>query len=163
MKKNFIVKSGKPEFGANIRDHGTNFGVFSRNAEKVILEVFEKHTDDIPIFKYYLDPFENKTGDIWHVFVEGVGDRMFYGWRVDGKFDPENGHRFNINKLLVDPYAKAIAGKYSYEDESIYGYNKNLTEAFGDDLSFSKTDSAKFINKGIIIAVISIIKPLFFI
>jgi glycogen operon protein len=107
----FKVKPGIYFMGAIVFDTGVNFGVFSRNATQVTLVIY-KHADDCdPIFTYNLDNLKNKTGDIWHVFLEGMTEGYYYGWKVDGPFDLKNGHRFNPSKILLDPYSKAITPK----------------------------------------------------
>ena len=83
---------GKPLFGANVDDMGTNFAVFSKNATKVYLEIYENFYDDTPCFSTELDNVKNKTGDVWHIYVYDIKDGMNYGWRMDGPFEPENGH-----------------------------------------------------------------------
>ncbi len=90
---------------------------------------------------------KERTHKVWHVYLEGIGPGALYGYRVHGSYDPKSGHRFNANKLLVDPYAKAIVGDVVYHP-AIYGYVKKSKQA---DLSFSKTDSAAFIPKGMVI------------
>lgn len=142
---------GKPLFGANVDDMGTNFAVFSKNATKVYLEIYENFYDDTPCFSTELDNVKNKTGDVWHIYVYDIKDGMNYGWRMDGPFEPENGHRFNVNKLLIDPYAKAISGTFDFRDEAIYGYCKNEKSPSKMDLTFSKVDSAKIGCKGVVI------------
>lgn len=146
MEKKFKTGKGKPKYGANLYETGVNFGVFSRNAKEVYLEIFKNFYDEDPIIKFKLDPEINKTGDVWHIFVEGAEAGMYYGYRVNGPYKPEAGHRFNINKLLIDPYAKAISGMFDFEDKSVYSYEKDHS----DDLSFSSLDSGKYV-KGIII------------
>ncbi|MDX8337440.1 MULTISPECIES: glycogen debranching protein GlgX [Cetobacterium] len=95
-----------------LKSYGVNFGVFSRNATKVTLEIFENVEDTNPIFSYDLHPVKNRTGDTWHVFVHGAEAGHYYGWRMDGPYNPSKGHRFDYNKLLLDPYAKCITPKY---------------------------------------------------
>jgi len=146
MKNSFKVCKGKPKYGANIYDGGINFGVFSRHACKVSLELFEHFYDNEPLIKFDLDPTINKTGDVWHIFVEGAKEGMYYGYKVSGPYIPEKGHRFNSNKLLIDPYAKAISGVFNLDDNALYAYKKGEK----DDMSFSDLDSSKFV-KGVII------------
>ena len=94
--------------GALVMGQGVNFSIFSKNATRVTLEIYEKATDTTPLYTYELNPKINKTGSTWHVYLGGVTQGQYYGWRVDGPFDPENGHRFNYSKLLLDPYAKSV-------------------------------------------------------
>ncbi len=146
MEKEFKTCCGKPKYGAHLHKSGVNFGIFSRNAKEVYLEIFENFYDEEPLVKFKLDSKKNKTGDVWHIFVEDITSGMYYGYRISGSYKPEVGHRFNINKLLIDPYAKAISGMFNFENEAIYCYEKGCS----DDLSFSELDSGKYV-KGIII------------
>ncbi len=120
MNLNFKVQKGKPKLGATLDKNGVNFSIFSRNGEKVILELYDKHTDVKPMWVCHLDSQENKTGDIWHVYVSGVKANTYYGWRIDGPYTPSKGHRFDATKLLVDPYAKAVSGTYDFSNSCLY-------------------------------------------
>ncbi|GAB1457858.1 hypothetical protein MASR2M48_31660 [Spirochaetota bacterium] len=105
------VRPGHPRpFGATPVIDGVNFSVFSRNATSVRLCLYDKAEDSHAMLDHRLDPIQNKTGDIWHIQVEGIGPGALYAWRVDGPFMPERGYRFNPNKILIDPYAKALSG-----------------------------------------------------
>ena len=100
---------GKPNaFGALLTADGVNFAVFSRGAVRVFLDLFEAAEDAQPYATIELDPVKNKTGDVWHVFVKGIGAGALYLYRVDGEYNPPRGDRFNVNKYLLDPYAKAF-------------------------------------------------------
>jgi len=104
------VRSGAPlPLGARRRGSGVNFALLSRHATGVRLDLFARHEDTAPARTIILDPLRNKTGDIWHVWLEGIEAGQLYGYRVAGPAAPDRGHRFNPNKLLVDPYATAIA------------------------------------------------------
>jgi isoamylase len=105
------VRPGCPlPLGAMERGGGVNFAVFSRNATRVRLELFDHPEDPAPARVVDLDSARNRTGDVWHVWVNGVGSGQFYGYRVDGPYAPGEGHRFNFSKLLLDPFATAISG-----------------------------------------------------
>jgi glycogen operon protein len=67
-----------------------------------------------PVIEIELDPRINKTGDVWHIFVHDLPPDLLYGYRVDGVFAPENGHRFNPRTIVLDPYAKAVSGNYRW-------------------------------------------------
>lgn len=100
---------GKPlPLGAEVTKEGVNFSVFSRNATKVIINLYHTSDDNEPYRVIELQPHIHKTGDIWHVFVPGLKAGTLYVYQVDGPFEPEAGHRFDVNQLLFDPYAKAI-------------------------------------------------------
>lgn len=97
--------------GALVMGQGVNFSIFSKNAERVTLEIYEDAMDREPHYSYELDPTINKTGDTWHVYIGGISEGYYYGWRVGGPFDLEKGHRYDYSKLLLDPYAKCITPK----------------------------------------------------
>ncbi len=142
------TKRGFPKLGATPDETGVNFALFTRNGRRVILELYQNYYDEQPSHRFVLDPIQNRTGDIWHIYVYGVGHGQYYGWRVDGEYDPANGKRFNVNKLLTDPYAKAISGSYEWDEEYVYGYDKKSPLK---DLSFSYEDSARSPTKSIVI------------
>jgi len=84
-----------------------NFSVFSRDATRVELLIFDEHDDPEPVQVISLDPVRNRTFFFWHVYVRGLKPGAHYAYRVDGPWDPSGaGHRFNRNKVLIDPYAK---------------------------------------------------------
>lgn len=113
----FKVFPGRPApFGATLRDGGVNFAVYSSNATSISLcliglrDLPEKRvTEEID-----LNPLTNKTGDVWHVFLEGDFEDEVYGYRVDGSFSPEDGFYFDSSKILIDPYAKAVVSRGEY-------------------------------------------------
>lgn len=98
--------------GATVGRNGVNFSVYSRHATSMALVLFESGSDR-PAAEIPLDPSRNRTGHLWHVLVEGLGHGAAYGWRADG---PSGGpwHRFDPTRVLVDPFAKAIAGGESW-------------------------------------------------
>ena len=95
---------GTLEFGG-----GVNFAIFSRDASRVRLELFDHPEDATAARVIDLDPARNRTGDVWHVWVDGIRPGQLYAYRVDGPYQPTDGHRFNFNKLLLDPFATAIS------------------------------------------------------
>ncbi|MCQ2573276.1 MAG: glycogen debranching protein GlgX [Treponema sp.] len=115
-----VVQSGSPLLsGATVMDGGVNFAVYSRNATRVVIYFFDRDDSANPSASYEFDPEKNKTGDIWHCFVEGLKEGALYLYRVDGPYIPPKGHRFNFAKYLLDPYAKALT------KGSVFGaYNK---------------------------------------
>ena len=88
-----------------------------------------------------------RTGHIWHIYIPELKPEQLYGYRVYGRYEPENGLRFNPNKLLLDPYAKAISGTIEWND-ALFGYEIGNEQ---EDLSFSNTDSAPFMTKSVVI------------
>jgi glycogen operon protein len=95
--------------GATIFPGGVNFSLFSRSASAVELLLFDREEDANPARVITIDPFCNRTYHYWHVFVPGVKAGQVYGYRVHGPFDPSRGMRFDSSKLLLDPYARAVA------------------------------------------------------
>jgi len=114
--------------------NGVNFALFSEAATSVELCLFdsiEATEENIRI------PVTEHTDQVWHVFLPDVRPGQLYGFRVSGPYDPERGLRFNSSKLLLDPYAKAIAGEVNWSDE-MFGYvvggeDEDLTQDFRDD------------------------------
>ena len=103
------IYNGTPEpFGASLKKGGVNFSIFSRNGTAVTIHIFMNEKDAEPYLAIPLDSKKNKTGDVWHVFIEGLKANALYLYSIDGPFEPENGHRYNNNTYLLDPYAKAL-------------------------------------------------------
>jgi len=120
--------------GATWLGNGVNFAIFSETATSVDLCLFDKvdaAQENIRI------PVTEQTDQVWHVFLPDVKPGQLYGYRVNGPYDPERGMRFNSSKLLLDPYAKAIAGEINWADE-MFAYvvgdkQEDLTRDFRDD------------------------------
>jgi isoamylase len=114
--------------------NGVNFALFSETAASVELCLFENiETTE----EYVRIPIREYTDQVWHVFLPDARPGQLYGFRVSGPYEPERGLRFNSSKLLLDPYAKAIAGQVSWADE-MFGYvigdtKEDLSQDFGDD------------------------------
>jgi isoamylase len=87
---------------------GVNFALFSRHARRVRLELFANSLDEMPSRSIDLDPVRNRTGDVWHIWIQGLVPGQLYAYRVDGPYEPATGHRYNFNRLLLDPRATAI-------------------------------------------------------
>ncbi|HPZ10124.1 MAG TPA: glycogen debranching protein GlgX [Candidatus Eremiobacteraeota bacterium] len=145
-----ITEKGKPyPLGAHIVNRaGVNFALFSKNATGVELLLFNFQEDTSPSYIFKLDPLNNKTGDLWHIYVHGIGHGQLYGYRVSGKYAPHKGHIFNPNKLLTDPYAKSVSGDYNWEKEEAFAYEK--TSLFKEK-SFSKKDNIGATVKSVVI------------
>ena len=111
--------------GATLCQGGVNFSIFSKNAQSVDLLFFNRVDDRGPARTINLNAKNNKTFNYWHVFVPGVKVGQLYGYRVDGPFDPGRGMRFDSQKLLLDPYGKAVSvpENYSRGQASIEGDN----------------------------------------
>jgi glycogen operon protein len=112
--------------GATYDGTGTNFALFSEVAEKVELCLFDEQGNEERIRLPERDAF------VWHAFLPGIQPGQRYGYRVHGPYDPANGQRCNPNKLLLDPYAKAIDGQIDW-DESVFGYHFESGERNDDD------------------------------
>lgn len=141
-----IVYPGKPyPLGATYDPKGVNFALFSWNATAVELCLFDKE-DESQETRIKL---QNRSHHIWHGYVPNLKPGQLYGYRVYGLYEPKNGHRFNPNKLLLDPYAKAIAGTYDWH-ESLFGYNIHSKKK-NKDLTFSKSDSAPYVPKSVVV------------
>jgi glycogen operon protein len=135
-------------FGSTFSGEYTQFSIFSRHATGVCLQFFKNARDKTPKSEIHLDPEYYRTGDIWHVAVKGVKPGCLYGYRIDGPYDPLSGHRFNPNKLLVDPYARAVTGNFKWSLSDARGYDINSNDR---DLSFCTIDSAGGSPKSIVV------------
>jgi glycogen operon protein len=142
------VRSGGPfPLGAHRRGDGVNFAIFSRNATGVRLDLFARPEDASPQRSFILDAARNKTGDIWHVWIAGVRAGQLYGYRILGPYAPREGHRFNPNKLVLDPYASSIAIGPGADLRRALGYDPSSPLG---DLSFSEVDDAAQVPKCVV-------------
>ena len=117
------IRRGTPlPIGARALLNGVNFALFSRHARRVRLELFADCLDARPARSIDLDPEHNRTGDIWHVWVQGVQPGQVYAYRIDGPYEPAAGHRFNFNRLLLDPRATAITEIPAWNFDAARGY-----------------------------------------
>lgn len=130
--------------GATWDKKGVNFALFAENATAVELCLFDTEKDQKEKHRIKLT---EHTHQVWHGYIPDLKPGQLYGYRVSGPYEPPNGHRYNANKLLIDPYAKAVAGIINWDD-SLFGYDVNNEEK---DLSFSESDSASFIPKSVVI------------
>ena len=140
MKETFAIEPGDgQQLGANFDGKGVNFALFSAHAERVELCLFDP-CGKTEIARLALPEY---THEIWHGYVPGLQPGALYGYRVYGPYDPENGHRFNPHKLLIDPYARELEGDIEWNDAH-FGYEMGHEEK---DLSFDTRDSAPFTPK----------------
>src|SRR2546429_4986424 len=126
--------------GASWDGAGVNFALFSEHASKVELCLFESVESPHETIRITLP---DRTDQVWHGYLPDVRPGQLYGYRVHGPYDPKAGHRFNPNKLLLDPYARAISGQLRWSDV-LFGYR------FGgprEDLAIDRRDSARFMPK----------------
>ena len=137
------LSQGKPyPLGATFDGKGVNFSLFSANAKKVILCLFDQSgTEELQQIE-----ISQNDHNIWHVYIEGIKTGQVYGYRVDGEYKPLEGKRFNKNKLLIDPYAKKLIGKLIWH-KAIFGYD---IDSPAQDLSFSTMDSAPDVPKSVV-------------
>ncbi len=122
--------------GAHFDGKGTNFALFSENAEAVELCLFDADDTETRL------RLPDMEGGMWYGYLPGIRPGQRYGYRVHGPYDPENGHRFNPNKLLIDPYARQLDGTVTWHD-SLFGYDVST----GDDTTFDHRDSAAYVPK----------------
>ncbi len=144
--KTFRVEPGSPyQFGARMDHQGCNFALYSRHAHSVELVFFEKPQDDSPSARFVLSPELNRTGDVWHIYIYDVKPGQLYGYYVGGPYDPlGEGHRFNANKLLMDPYATAIVGEYDWTHPSSFAH---MPDHPNGDASFNNLDNTAYVAK----------------
>jgi isoamylase len=128
--------------GAHWDGRGTLFAVFAENAERVELCLFDAHgrheTARLPL--------PECTDGLWHGYLPHARPGQLYGYRVAGPYEPRVGHRFNHHKLLVDPYARALAGRFEWHD-AVYGYRVGSRKG---DLSFDRRDSASHVPRCVV-------------
>lgn len=106
-------------YGALIHDRGVQFVVFSRSATAMRLLLYNHVNDREPSDIVRFDPDTDRWGDVWSVFVPGIGPGQLYHFQAEGPFDPERGYRFDGHARLIDPYAKALAGNFQPADNGI--------------------------------------------
>src|SRR5918999_1303914 len=130
--------------GATWDGEGVNFSLFSEHATGVDLCLYERPDDAVEAERI---PLTNRTDLLWHAYLPDVPPGRLYGYRVHGPFEPREGHRFNPNQLLLDPYARAISGPVRWHD-AVYGYQIGHPDG---DLSFDDRDSAGAMPKCVVI------------
>ncbi len=139
-----FLETGNPQpLGATVTEDGVNFSIYSQNASSVTLELFRDPYDFTAIETVELEEVTNHS---WHVFLSGLRPGTLYGYRIDGPYDPSSGNRFNRNKMIIDPYARAVSGTIKWDD-SIFGYEIGNEK---EDLSISRTDSTEFVPKCVV-------------
>ena len=133
--------------GATFTGEGVNFAIFSAHATKIEVCLFDTQGDANGANEIARIALPEYTDEVWHGFIRGLQPGQRYGYRVHGPYEPSLGHRFNPNKLLLDPYAKAHAGELVWCDE-LFGYTVGHADA---DLSFDERDSAPFMPKCVVV------------
>ncbi|WP_411957034.1 glycogen debranching protein GlgX [Paracoccus homiensis] len=142
MNDRYVMTAGSPTpLGASFDGAGVNFAVFSQHGERVVLCLFDDRNKEIA----RLD-LPEREGHVWHGYVPELRPGQRYGLRVHGPYRPQEGHRFNANKLLIDPYAKRLTGGPRMHD-AILGYRAGHADL---DLSFDRRDSAQHMPKCVV-------------
>lgn len=137
------LESGYPyPLGATFDGLGVNFAVFSANADRIDLCLFEASGKR----QILCLELPECTDEVWHGYLPEAGPGLLYGFRAHGRYEPENGHRFNPNKLLLDPYAKRLAGEVRWTD-ALHSYSVRSRR---QDLSFDRRDSAPAMPKAVV-------------
>jgi glycogen operon protein len=139
------LEPGTPSpLGATADRRGVNFALFSANATRVELCLFDH--DGRETMRLQLPEY---TDEVWHGYVAGLRQGQLYGYRVHGPYDPRAGHRFNPHKLLLDPYARLHAGRIVWDD-ALFGYQ--VAPKHASDLVMDERDSAPFMPKCVVVA-----------
>jgi isoamylase len=138
-----VWPGGPFPLGATWTGNGTNFSLFSENAERVELCLFAEDGAEERV------EMGERTAFIWHLYLPGVGPGQRYGYRVDGRYAPADGHRFNPVKLLIDPYAKAVEGTVRWQAANVLPYTPDDTS--DADLEPDDEDDAEAIPKSIVV------------
>ncbi|HEX2677597.1 MAG TPA: pentapeptide repeat-containing protein, partial [Polyangiales bacterium] len=139
------LRPGKPyPLGATWDGQGVNFALYSRNATRVELCLFDQASGAAETVRITMP---EQTQETWHVYIPHLAPGQLYGYRVHGPYAPEQGLRFNPHKLLLDPYAKALAGELTWHD-ALHGYPIG---ADGQDLRLDARDSSPYVPKAVVV------------
>ncbi|HZW20723.1 glycogen debranching protein GlgX [Noviherbaspirillum sp.] len=138
------LSPGRPfPLGASYDGQGVNFAVFSANAEKIELCIYDaagrKEVGRLPL--------PDCTDEVWHGYLPEASPGLLYGYRAHGPYDPQRGYRFNHHKLLIDPYARLLSGPLRWSD-ALFGYRLGSPRG---DLSFDRRDSAQAMPKCVVV------------
>ena len=144
MSGNIRISAGRPyPLGATFDGEGVNFAVFSQHATGMTLCLFADNGMDETL----LIDLPEHNGHVWHGYLPGLRPGQHYGYRAHGPYRPDEGHRFNPHKLLIDPYAKQLSGQVIWDD-ALMGYD---TSAKHGDLTFDVRNSAHFVPRSIVV------------
>ncbi|WP_276485588.1 glycogen debranching protein GlgX [Paraflavitalea pollutisoli] len=139
------TRTGKPyPLGATWDGKGVNFAFYAAHASAVELCLFDQAKQDVEQLRINI---RDRFDGVWHIYLPGIRPGQLYGYRVHGAYEPEAGHRHNPAKLLIDPYAKAIAGRIDWNN-ALFGYEIGHPDA---DLHPSPVDSAPYIPKSVVV------------
>jgi isoamylase len=137
----YSISAGKAApLGATVLEDGVNFAVFSQNASAIYLCLYDENGSEHRL------PLPEREGGVWYGFIGGLKAGQHYGLRAEGPYRPADGHRFNVNKLLIDPYARRLTGHPVWHD-ALYGYDR---ESAARDLSFDTRDSAAYTARSVV-------------
>ncbi len=140
------IDKGHPyPLGVTLENDGAGFAVFSRYGTSAYACLFDPKDPNRELGRHELP---GRTNHVFHGFIPGVKAGALYGLRIDGPYEPDKGHRFNINKLLLDPYARALSGSIDLAGP-IYGYQTDSPEG---DLSFDGRDSAPAVPRCVVVS-----------
>src|SRR5215475_11653003 len=129
MRARSIAPGRSSPVGATVYPNGVNFSVFSKNSSLMELLLFD-HVDDAKPAKIIpLDPWRNRTYQYWHVFVSDLQPGQIYGYRAHGPFETERGLRFDPEKILLDPYGRAVVVPEQYSRVAAYRPGSNCATA----------------------------------
>jgi glycogen operon protein len=142
MNDHYAMTAGHPTpLGATFDGAGVNFAIFSKHAERVVLCLFDEKNRETRV------DLPERDGHVWHGHITGLRPGQRYGYRVHGPYKPHEGHRFNPNKLLIDPYTKRLSGRLAPHD-AVFGYRSGHADA---DLSFDRRDSAAHVPRSVVV------------
>ena len=136
--------------GTQERGGGANFAIFNRHASRIQLELFDHPEDAVPARVSDLDTVRNRTGDVWHVWVKRINAGQLYAYPVDGPYAHSERHRFNFNRLLLDPCAVAISQLPQRDFASARGYDVSAPEqgrALSKQANASSMPKCVFVNE----------------
>ncbi len=126
----YEIHPGRPApLGATVTGEGVNFSIYSTNATGIEFLLFDRYDQDTPSQVFSLSPEVNRTYYYWHHFVPGLKAGAIYAYRAHGPYLPEEGLLFNPNKVLLDPYTRAVAYGDNWQRADAYGYDPNTGSA----------------------------------
>jgi len=141
-KQTFSVQPGRPEpLGATFDGDGVNFAIFSQHATRITLCLFDENGQE-----NLLVNMPENSGHVWHCYIPGLRPGQQYGYRAHGPYRPDEGHRFNPHKLLLDPYARQITGHPVWH-EALMGYDVRAKHL---DLTLDTRNSAPYMCRAIV-------------
>jgi isoamylase len=143
MTTTLRITAGRPDpLGATFDGEGVNFAVFSQHATRMTLCLFDDAGNE-----YLLINLPERDGHVWHGYIPGLRPGQHYGYRAHGPYRPDEGHRFNPHKLLIDPYAKQLSGHPHWHD-ALMGYDVSAKHG---DLTFDTRNSARYMPRSIVV------------